>query len=45
MDIGFMLVSDKKFGLYGKNQRNPVFFSGFRWFLTEILGEIYPKTG
>jgi hypothetical protein len=29
MDIGFMLVSDKKFGFYAKNQRNPVFFRDF----------------
>jgi hypothetical protein len=41
MDIGFMLVSDKKFGFYAKNQRNLSFFSTFRWFLTELSGEIY----
>ncbi len=41
MDIGFMLVSDKKFGFYAKNQRNLSFFSTFRWFLTELLGKIY----
>jgi len=29
-----MLVADKKFGLYGKNQRNLSYFSGFRWFMT-----------
>ena len=37
MDIGFVLVADKKFGLYGKNQRNLSCFSGFRWFLTGKL--------
>lgn len=26
MDIGFVLVADKKFGLYGQNQRNVSFF-------------------
>ena len=38
MDIGFMLVSDKKFGFYAKNQRNLSFFSTFRWFLTGTFG-------
>jgi hypothetical protein len=45
MDIGFGLVADKKFGFSVRNQRNLSFFSGFRWFMTELSGEIYPKTG
>jgi hypothetical protein len=41
MDIGFVLVVDKKFGFSVINQRNLSCFSGFRWFLTELLGKIY----
>ena len=35
-----MLVCDKKFGLYGKNQRNPVFFGislDFDWEINAIF--------
>ena len=41
MDIGFVLVADKKFGFSVRNQRNLSFFSGFRWFMTELSGKIY----
>lgn len=44
MDIGFVLVADKKFGLYGKNQRNLSCFSGFRWFLTGNAGYFFSQS-
>ena len=39
-----MLISDKKIGLYGKNQRNLSFFSTFRWFLTGNDENLYSST-
>lgn len=44
MDIGFVLVVDKKFGFSVKNQRNLSFFPTFRWFLTGNDENLYSST-
>jgi len=44
MDIGFVLVVDKKFGFSVRNQRNLSCFSGFRWFLTGNAGYFFSQS-